>query len=121
MEGPSGRVQWSRWYSRQLYWAPAQSTPKLGQISNMTILFVTVGRPEEEIGPAQELGLDLAGALAGGGAVGHQLLVGVEVDVDVERDLLVRHADPRTGEAALVLARVVRVQAEVLEVVNPCT
>ena len=48
----------------------------------------------------------------------HQLFVSVEVNVDVERNLLVRNSNPRCGEPSLVLTGGLRLQAEVLEVVD---
>ena len=76
------------------------------------------GRAKVKVGPAEELRFDLAGALAGRGAVRHQLLVRVEVNVDMQRDLAVRDANPGRREASVVLARVFSHQTEVLEIVN---
>ena len=48
----------------------------------------------------------------------HQLFVSVEVNIDVKRNLLVRHSNPRCGEPSLVLTGGLRLQTEVLEVVD---
>ena len=40
------------------------------------------------------------------------------MNIDVQRDLLVRHSNPGCGETSLVLTGGVRLQAEVLEVVD---
>ena len=48
----------------------------------------------------------------------HQLFVRVEMHIDVKCNLLVRNSNPWCGESSLVLAGGVRLQAEVLEVVD---
>ena len=48
----------------------------------------------------------------------HQLFVCVEMNIDVERNFLVRNSNPRCGESSLILAGGVRLQTEVLEVVD---
>ena len=48
----------------------------------------------------------------------HQLFVCVEMNIDVQRNFLVRNSNPWCGESSLILAGGVRLQTEVLEVVN---
>ena len=48
----------------------------------------------------------------------HQLFVSVEMNIDVECNLLVRNSNTWGGESSLVLTGGVRLQTEVLEVVN---
>lgn len=55
--------------------------------------------------PAQELALDEARAPAGLRRVGHELLVHVEVDADVQRHLVVRHAEAGHLVRAVLRAR----------------
>ena len=48
----------------------------------------------------------------------HQLFVSIEMHIDVQGNLLVRNSNTWCGEPSLILAGGVRLQAEVLEVVD---
>lgn len=60
------------------------------------VVLSAVGRPKIEIRSAQEFSLNLASSLASSRAVGHQLFVSVEVNIDMQRNLLFRNSDSWT-------------------------
>ena len=60
------------------------------------VVLSAVGRSKIEVRSAQELSLYLTSSLASSSAVGHQLLVSVEVDIDIQRNLLLRNPDSWT-------------------------
>ncbi len=72
--------------------APRQ-TPVV-HVIQLAVVIRPCGRAKEQKGAAQKLRLQGAGTAASLDAVGHQLLVDVEIEADVGRHLLCRHSQP---------------------------
>ena len=52
------------------------------------VVLSAVGRSKVKVGTTQEFGLDLTSSLTSGSTVGHQLFVCVEMNIDMQRYLL---------------------------------
>ena len=100
-------------------WRSIRKGPMIKMIESAVVLSA-VGRSKIEVRSAQELSFYLTSSLAGSSTVGHQLLVSVEVNIDMQRNLLFRNSDSWTWKWSLILTRTFRVQTQVFKIVNAC-
>ena len=114
--GPSGRVQWSRWYSRQLYPAPPGG-PRYRYERH---------RNSDSISQARSHAAALLALIGVKFSIWkhvhcrsyHQFLVCVKVNIDMKSNFLVWDANSGRGKCSIVRAGILRFKTQVLKIVD---